>query len=69
MAWEHAGANDIIEVDTVAWLCRALGDSGNPRYRNVLERIERKAVAAKIQRYARQAAWKLRNGDAEQFEI
>lgn len=44
-------------VDAVAWMCRALGASGNSRYRPVLERIENdKAVHRKARGHCEKAA-------------
>jgi hypothetical protein len=44
-------------VDAVAWMCRALGASGNSRYRPVLERIENdKSVHRKGRGHCEKAA-------------
>jgi len=44
-------------VDAVAWMCRALGASGNSRYRPVLERIEKdKVVHRKARGHCEKAA-------------
>src|SRR3954465_9907872 len=44
-------------VDAVAWMCRALGASGNGRYRAVLERVENdKSVHRKARGHCEKAA-------------
>ena len=44
-------------VDAVAWMCRALGASGNSRYRPVLERVENdKVVHRKARGHCEKAA-------------
>jgi hypothetical protein len=44
-------------VDAVAWMCRALGASGNARYRPVLERVENdKSVHRKARGHCEKAA-------------
>jgi hypothetical protein len=37
---KYPRAGDADAVDAMAWLCRALGNSGNSRYRPVLEQVE-----------------------------
>jgi hypothetical protein len=50
-------ADDRDAVDAVSWMCRALGASGNSRYRPVLERIENdKSVHRKGRGHCEKAA-------------
>jgi hypothetical protein len=54
--YQRAG-EDRDAVDAVAWMCRALGASGNSRYRPVLERIENdKSVHRKGRGHCEKAA-------------
>lgn len=41
--------------DAVAWACRALGQSGDARYRNVLEAVVHDSSSKKLRKYADQA--------------
>lgn len=43
-------------ADASAWLCRALGNSGNARYQPVLAEVASKAPGRKIKRYCERAA-------------
>jgi hypothetical protein len=44
-------------VDAMAWACRALGNSGNSRYRSVLEKVENdKSVHRKLRGHCEKAA-------------
>ena len=53
-------------VDAVAWLCRALGSSGNGRYRAVLEHVENdKSVHRKARGHCEKAAKALPKGAAQ----
>jgi len=42
-------------VDALAWACKALGQSGNIRYRNVLKTVKKKAKHSKVRKYAKQS--------------
>jgi hypothetical protein len=54
--YQRAG-EDRDAVDAVAWMCRALGASGNSRYRPVLDRIENdKSVHRKARGHCEKAA-------------
>jgi outer membrane protein assembly factor BamE (lipoprotein component of BamABCDE complex) len=54
--YQRAG-EDRDAVDAVAWMCRALGASGNSRYRPVLERIENdKSVHRKARGHCEKSA-------------
>ena len=44
-----------IGVDALAWACKALGQSGDSRYRNVLKTVNKKAKHSKVRKYAKQS--------------
>jgi hypothetical protein len=52
--------NQFTLVDSVAWMCRALGNSGNSRYRPVLEKVaDDKAAHRKLRGHCEKAAKQL----------
>ena len=54
-----------IGVDALAWACKALGQSGNIRYRNVLKTVNKKAKHSKVRKYAKQSLDNLPKGKAK----
>ena len=44
-----------IGVDALAWACKALGQSGDVRYRNVLQTVKKNAKHSKVRKYAKQS--------------
>ena len=44
-----------LRIDTLAWLCRVLGDSGDNKYKNTLAEVGKNATFRKIRNYAKQA--------------
>jgi hypothetical protein len=56
-----------VQVDATAWLCKALGASGNVRYRGVLRQIADKAAERKVRKYAEQSLDMLPQGDAAPY--
>ena len=46
-------------VDALAWACKALGQSADPRYRNVLRTVNKNAKHAKVRKYAKQSLNKM----------
>jgi hypothetical protein len=55
-------------VDSVAWMCRALGASGNNRYRPLLEKIaDDKSVHRKLRAHCEKAAKQLPKGSADSY--
>jgi hypothetical protein len=56
-----------IEVDATAWLCKALGSSGNGRYRMVLQEVADKAAERKVKKYASQALDMLPQGNTPPY--
>ncbi len=56
-----------VQVDATAWLCKALGATGNGRYRGVLEEVAGKAADGKVRKYASQALGMLPKGDAAPY--
>ncbi len=53
-----------VQVDATSWMCKALGASGNARYKGVLQQIADKAVERKVRKYAEQSLSMLPQGDA-----
>jgi len=49
-------------VDALAWACKALGQSGNIRYRNVLKTVNKKAKHSKVRKYAKESLNKMPAG-------
>ncbi len=58
-----------VQVDATAWLCKALGSSGNERYRGVLQQVADKASERKVRKYAEQSLGMLPQGDAAPYII
>ena len=55
-----ASGEDRAAVDAMAWLCKALGASGNGKYRGTLQTVAQKAPHRKLQKYAEQSLGQLR---------
>jgi len=55
----HYPQNLSYELDTLAWACRALGDSGNARYAKIMEDIIASNVHRKLKKYATKALRKM----------
>jgi len=49
-------------ADALAWACKALGQSGDIRYRNVLKTVNKKAKHSKVRKYAKQSLNKMPAG-------
>jgi hypothetical protein len=59
---------DFGSVDSVAWMCRALGSSGNNRYRPLLEHIaDDKAMHRKLRGHCQKAAKQLPKGSGNSY--
>jgi hypothetical protein len=59
---------DFSTVDSVAWMCRALGASGNNRYRPLLEKIsDDKSVHRKLRGHCEKAAKQLPKGSTNTY--
>lgn len=56
----QASGGDRGAVDAMAWLCKALGASGNGKYRGTLQTVAQKAPHRKLQKYAEQSLGQLR---------
>jgi hypothetical protein len=52
-------------VDALAWACKALGQSGNIRYSNVLKTVMNNAKHAKVRKYAKQSLNRIPAGKAK----
>ncbi|ROR99006.1 hypothetical protein EDC56_3246 [Sinobacterium caligoides] len=66
-AWQYRRSEDKLVVDGVAWLTKILANSGEPRYRQVLNQIVSDAGTSKTKSAAKSALKALREGEAEQF--
>lgn len=55
-----ASGDDRAAVETMSWLCKALGASGNGKYRGTLQTVAQKAPHGKLQKYAKQSLGQLR---------
>ena len=47
-------------IDAMAWICRALGKSGQKKYLLLLKQVDRDAPSRKLKKYAKKAALQLR---------
>ena len=54
-------------IDTLSWYARALGDVGNPRYRETLQKAREIYVEKKILKFVDESLVKLGDGAAEQY--
>ncbi len=61
-------ATEAMMVDAMAWLSRVLGNSGNSRYREVLDLVSTEASVRKLRRYAQVARDQLVSDDADGFK-
>ena len=56
-------------IDAMSWATKALGDSGNPRYRTALQEVaDNKQAHRKLRKYAKKAVKQVGKGDAEQSQ-
>lgn len=55
-----ASGDDRAAVEAMSWLCKALGASGNGKYRGTLQTVAQKAPHRKLQKYAEQSLGQLR---------
>ena len=56
-----------VEADTTSWLCKALGSSGDVRYREVLQQVADMASERKVRKYAEQSLGMLPQGNTEPY--
>lgn len=56
-----------MQVDATSWMCKALGASGQPRYRGLLRQIADTATERKVRKYAQQSLEMLPPGEAEPY--
>jgi hypothetical protein len=56
-----------VQIDATSWLCKALGASGNGRYRDVLKEVADQAIDKKVKKYATQALGMLPPGEASPY--
>jgi hypothetical protein len=56
---------DSTTMDAVAWACKALGRSGNVRYRNILNTVNDNAKKYKVRKYAKQSLKMMPDGKAK----
>lgn len=56
---QYNSSTDSKYIDSLAWLCKGLASSGNPKYARDLQTVEKNANSIKLQRYARESRSKL----------
>lgn len=61
------GGRGNIMIDALSWGCKALGQSGNSRYRTTLQQVDASTSSRKLKKYARQAIDSLGGGSEEQY--
>ncbi len=54
-------------IDALSWGCKALGQTGNSRYRTTLQQVSATTSSRKLKKYAIQALNSLGGGDEEQY--
>lgn len=65
--WSEKGADDAYVVDALAWLCKTLSKSNNPRYRSLLRDISGEASSKKLKKHAKENLDLLPATEVEQF--
>lgn len=58
-----------LQVDATSWMCKALGASGNVRYRDLLQRIADTASERKVRKYAQQSLEMLPPGNSQPYIV
>lgn len=53
------------EIDTLAWVCRAIGNSRNPRYSDALREVSEGSPDKKLRKYASQALSQVGDGGTQ----
>lgn len=53
--------------DAFAWLCKGIGESGNSRYRTIMQNLAENAKNEKIKSYANKQIELLKNGNEQQY--
>ncbi len=68
--WIEKNSTDPYMVDAVAYLCRYIGNSKNPRYHSVLKQVVSESSTRKIRKYAKKYSKVLSSGheDVEQYQ-
>jgi len=49
-------SSDKVHIDSIAWLCKALAESGSGKYASMLERVAEDAPNKKVRKQARKYA-------------
>ena len=62
--YSNAGNGDI---DSLAWLCRAIGSSRNGRYHNVLQEVVDSDAHSKLRKYAKKALKEVGKAEGAQY--
>lgn len=65
--WEEKYATDPVMIDAMAWFCRVLGQSGDGRYRPLLNDIAKETGDRKLRRYAEAGRDALPSGSSQVF--
>ncbi len=53
--YKNTSAGDKNAIDTMAWLCKALGSSGNPKYRQTLVQVTKGTKNSTLKKYAKKS--------------
>lgn len=48
-------ARDRLMIDALSWMCKALGSSGKPEYKEILSRVIQTSTSDKLKKYARKS--------------
>lgn len=62
---QNYNASDKTGVDAISWACKALGQSSDIRYKNVLQTVTKNAKHAKTRKYAKQSLKSMPAGQAD----
>lgn len=54
-------------IDTLAWVCRALGNSGNSRYHSALQEVADSDAPRKLRKYAKKALKEVGDAGPDQY--
>ncbi|GEM_PF-1132668 len=65
--WEGRHAEDDPMLDAMAWICQLLGQSGDARYRELLDEVAEISEVRKLHRHAANNRERLREGSDEPF--
>ena len=65
--WDSMNTDDHYLADSVAWLCKGIGKSGNSRYLTIMQDVANNAQNERIRNYAKKQIKLLHGGNAPQY--